>query len=78
MTESVTDPANGPSPSDPQSTAITSADQLAAVRETRGLGKGEVAQRKGGRACGRVVAGRGQGDDGVGRGGAAASGGSRG
>lgn len=45
MTESVTDPANGPSSSDPQSSAITSADQLAAVRETRGLGKGEVAQR---------------------------------
>jgi cytoskeleton protein RodZ len=45
VTESVTDPADGPSPSDPLSTAITSAEQLAAVREKRGLGKGEVAQR---------------------------------
>ncbi len=45
MTESVTDPANDPIPSDPLSTAITSAEQLAAVREKRGLGKGEVAQR---------------------------------
>ncbi len=45
MTESVTDPADGPGPSDPLSTVITSAEQLAAVREKRGLGKGEVAQR---------------------------------
>ena len=45
MTESVTDPADGPALSDPLSTAITSAEQLAAVREKRGLGKGEVAQR---------------------------------
>jgi cytoskeleton protein RodZ len=45
VTESVTDPANDPSPPDPLSTAITSAEQLAAAREKRGLGKGEVAQR---------------------------------
>jgi cytoskeleton protein RodZ len=45
VTESVTDPANDPASSDPLSTAITSAEQLAAVREKRGLGKGEVAQR---------------------------------
>jgi cytoskeleton protein RodZ len=45
VTESVTDPADGPGPADPMSTAIASAEQLAAVREKRGLGKGEVAQR---------------------------------
>ncbi|MFN7643351.1 MAG: helix-turn-helix domain-containing protein [Burkholderiales bacterium] len=45
MTESVTDLANDSGPSDPLSTAISSAEQLAAVREKRGLGKGEVAQR---------------------------------
>jgi len=45
VTESVTDPANDPGASDPLSTAISSAEQLAAVREKRGMGKGEVAQR---------------------------------
>ena len=41
----MTDQASGPAQSEPQATAITSADQLAAVREQRGMGKGEVAQR---------------------------------
>ncbi len=41
----MTDQASGPEQSEPQVTAISSADQLAVVREQRGMGKGEVAQR---------------------------------
>jgi cytoskeleton protein RodZ len=42
---SVTEQATGPARSDPQITAIETADQLVAAREQRGMGKGEVAQR---------------------------------
>jgi len=42
---SVTDQATGPTQSDAHTSTITSAEQLAAARERRGMGKGEVAQR---------------------------------
>ncbi|MFM1990294.1 MAG: hypothetical protein RJA99_3251, partial [Pseudomonadota bacterium] len=45
MTESVTDPAGGPGTPAANGEAIGSAEQLAAMREKRGMGKGEVAQR---------------------------------
>lgn len=41
----MTDPVSGSNPSDPQNAPIATAEQLAAARERRGLGKGEVAQR---------------------------------
>jgi cytoskeleton protein RodZ len=42
---SVTEEATGPAQAEAQTTIISSAEQLAAVREQRGMGKGEVAQR---------------------------------
>jgi cytoskeleton protein RodZ len=42
---SVTEEAMGPTESEPRTGVITAAEQLAAARERRGMGKGEVAQR---------------------------------
>jgi cytoskeleton protein RodZ len=42
---SVTEEATGPAQADAQTMTITSAEQLAAFREQRGMSKGEVAQR---------------------------------
>ncbi len=41
----MTDPVSGTNPSDPQNAPVATPEQLAAARERRGLGKGEVAQR---------------------------------
>lgn len=41
----MTEEATGPAQADARTTTISSAEQLAAVREQRGMGKGEVAQR---------------------------------
>lgn len=41
----MTDPVSGSNQSDPQNAPVATPEQLAAARERRGLGKGEVAQR---------------------------------
>ncbi|MEI7446394.1 MAG: helix-turn-helix transcriptional regulator, partial [Burkholderiales bacterium] len=45
MTDSVTDPSGAPEAGASNGQAVESAEQLAAIREKRGMGKGEVAQR---------------------------------